>query len=310
MSENKKNLSIADLLALLALAALSVTEGVGLYLGGDGDATIPIFAGLAFGIGFGLLWVLLKKAKKTNENPHAWLAVEIACFVIYIAAAWFFKADSIRFMSVMSNKKELSNQAKTDLNSIAAMYTQYETERYEALTNAKTMLDNFYKVAQNDRIQHNLYQEYVKPFDFDPTVTSAWDGCTQIQNNNLSNYQTKVNSLLAFPKLAKFLTEATDPDFGVYKDLKDKIAIYKRENHIIPIITDEDNKYRLKGWFDFQYTLPLSNFADNVKSPANKSGSWLYFLGHLLILLSYIAAERSRFVGLHKKGNIGGKPLA
>ena len=311
MSDNNKSLSIADLIALLALAGLGVIEGFGLYLGGDGDKTVPIFGGLAFAIGFGLLWWLLKKAKSTKNNPETWRIVEIICLVVYLLAGWFFRSEAIRFFSVWSNKAELSQQANADLEKIENMYMEYNEERLLALSNAKTMLENFEKLPSQDRPKHDLYVKYIQPFNFDFQVTAEWDNCTQVSFDDLSNLKSETKSLTKFPKLARFLKEKTDFDYGAYKELQNRISDYTTNNHVIPIIADEFNQYVLSGYFQFDYFLPSSSFVDALKYPIITSNSLvLYILGHVLILLSYLVAERGRFVGpKNKKGNIGGLPL-
>ncbi len=314
MSDNNKSLSVADLIALLALAGLGVIEGFGLYLGGDGDKTVPIFGGLAFSIGFGLLLWLCKKAKSTKNNPETWRIVEIVCLVVYLVAGWFFRSEAMRFFAVWSNKTELANQATEELDNLETMYNQYDIAREEALANAITMLENFEKLEPKDRPKHDLYVKYYQPFNFDRSVTAEWDNITQLDDDLLDvvkERKSEVKSLAKFPKIALFLKEATDFNYGEKEKLQDKISNYTTKYHIIPRISYENNQYVFNGYFQFDHYLPSSSFMDALKYPTMASNSLiLYILGHILILLSYLVTERGRFVGIKKKkGNIGGLPL-
>ena len=332
MSEDKKSITIADLIACIAITVLAFTEGYGLYLVGN-SGIISLLIGLCFWGVFVAIWFFLIKAKTTKESPKFWRKAEVGGLIIYfVVAAVLFGEGSVLFSSIYSNRASFSNAEASDLDQIKTMYSQYEEERSEALRNAIEMLKNFEILNEKDRKRYPLYKYYELYKDdkgqviFDFDITNEWDNITKLNTNVSDSVEIMnkiVKSLKTFPgngihNLTVYLNTNMDTVNGAYKKLEEHIKSYTTNSKTIPEIQNNYDWNKEDGYFKFEYNLPQSEFVEKIKECENFSKDWLsrlkyfslwYWLWHLLVIFCYIVTHRNRFVGLDRKDGIGGLPL-
>ncbi len=299
MSDNNSSkVSIANIIALIGLAGLGVITFFGLMLSSDdGSLGTPVIGAVAFvAVLFFFLFMSIK-AKGAESNTEKWRIVEYVCLACYIIVAVVFAKPFMRFFSVLTQKSELQQQAKEDVMAVKALYDDYNRQQDKFMKKAVEDIKNYQDSKQGGK---DPIAQYVAGVGNVDTWASKAQGLVKMEDAQLMELNRRVNdwNLLDLPALASDLSKKSSM---ALTKLEEKIEINQNEHKLIPVINGGGSKpYVLDGYaqFDLKKT-EGSKFAQMLKESGTSSPvAWIvYVVLHLLVLLNYLVAPRSLYVG-------------
>lgn len=340
--EKKDSLSIANVLAVIGVAAIGIFTFFGfMFKSEDGNLGTPILltAVLLFGLTFFLIMAI--KAKRANNNPDKWKIVECICIVGYLVVAFFTISPFLHFFEVQGNKTELQKMAESEITSLDEILNRYNSLTDSAATIAQENLINYVKsgqsIVETDNymakkeighdeqsilnwialIKASVYigprYKYIESVEESDTaiavVDTAIDIATVIDVNNIidnipedSELYNKLASikesvsnwkLLDLSNVANKLIEL---DTNIKSTIDNKIETFSREQEIIPVF-DATNKYIGVKKFNIKEG-PEPKFANALRTSGSGTplGWILFIVSHLLVILSYVVAQRSNYI--------------
>lgn len=316
MSTKKSgNVSIANVLSVLGLAGIGLATFIGVFIHSeDGTPGNAILVAIAFLIGLVLLLFLSIKAKQAVDNPDKWRYVEWGCLFLYIVLAGVMCQPFQRFFYVLAEKESMQEMARNEISTLEKMYKDYNTQQSDYLTIAVQQIKNYKASKQSQVYKSDRLNAYVKSIGDN---VDAWaekaSQITEIKPDKelkLLSADVKKWNILELSVLA---TKLAKKDEQVKKDIEKKIEHYGEKNNLIPVIKGGNNlPYRLTGKASFELgDTPMPEFADALHSANGHTivGWVVYVILHLLVLLSYVVAIRSHFVGPSRGGVKGGISL-
>lgn len=330
--ENNSNsrISIANVLAMLGLAAIGVITFFGAQLHStDGTPTQAIIWAIVTITVLGFLLFMSIKAKGAEDNVDKWKYVEWTSLALYVVAAALLCLPFQRMAYVMLEKSELQAQANKELKAIDDMYNSYKRQWNKALDSACEDFTTYSKSGQyqedNAKVKaggvpsemYEFYKDVVYPLDgFREKVTkvvevSSNDPCF-IKLKELKGMVANWNLMT----LSSLAIELKKLEVDSRASLDRKITKFAADNNFIPVIAGLGNSYdpyRVQGLAEFDLgQAPNPEFATMIQeSNGHTIQGWIvYVLLHLLILLNYLVAPRSFYVGVqHGHANTGGLDL-
>lgn len=330
MSEKKNGISIANILAMLGLAGLGVLSFFGLFFQSpDGNLSKPVLLAAGIVAAFAILLIIMVRAKGANDNPDKWRFVEWGALAIYLVLAWFAAKPALHFFYVVSEKENLQQMAREDVDAMDNLYATYNKQKKEAVDLAVEQFENYLQhpqyidhkpVAENDKSDY-LYYFAKKYFGGNTDEIERWIDDNDSLLEDMKDSRTKELrgsiakwDLMKLPLLSLDLSKAKD---AAWKRVEDRIAT-NQTYELIPVVnggasvvTGEDKPFEWGGLATFN--LPEkqpSSFADSLKNGKPTALGWvIYIVLHLLILLDYLLARRSSFVGPSKNTPSNGLDL-
>lgn len=313
-TKNNSKITIANIIALAALAGLGVVSFFGALLHSpDGSPGGPIIGAICLVVGLGFLLFLGIYAKGAESNAEKWRFVEWACLALYIVVAIFTAKPFLRFFYVNSQKSELQKQATSELQAIQSIYKNYNKQCEQSMALAKEQIENYkfsgYKSA-NDSLK-----KYVdtRCTDLDFWYNNALPVVKEKEHPELDSLNTLISnwSIMQLPNIAQQLALQ---DTTVLVKLNQKIESYNNNKQLIPNITGSKTEpYKLDGLVKFDLgQSPQPKFAEMLgKADGNTISGWIvYAILHLLVLFNLLVAPRSKDVNPIKGNrNTGGLDL-
>ena len=294
MSEksNSGRISIANILALLGIAALGVTTFFGIYLNASEVklGTAAILAVL-FVIGLTVFIFLAVIAKQKDEESNKWKVVEISCILCYLALAILFSLPSRHFISILTQKTELQKNARQNIDEIRTMVDDYNKELKTHLNNATQQLhacEDAGRYADSDLT--TFWDNNIKDIEF-------WQDDVEIDMRmeiaSLDSLESAINkwNLLKLPSLIKTIE---DVEAQTRKAIAEKKEIYK--DRIPSISGGSGTIYRMNGYVSWTNdTKRSADFTENLLKVNDNTvlGFVVYILLHLIVLLNYLVTPRA-----------------
>ena len=317
--KDNSKVTIANYLALIGLAGVGVVTFFGSWFhSSNGSQSGAIIGAVALVAGLSILLFLSIKAKSAEDDVDKWRYVEWACLAAFVAVAIIFSKPFLRFFYVVSEKQELQELAKSEVESINNLYTAFNKQCVKKVGIAHDGMDNYDKSRQSD-VSLNLYiEEHVKDKDkWQETALEVINSDTMFLNE-MKTIKNRVDEwrLQDLPSLA---TDLENKCNSVTDEIKERIEDWKNNSHIIPKIVGngkEEDPYRMDGYCSFEdYDLPAAPEALFAKKLNEANGSsvlgWVVYVAVLLlVLLNYFLTERSMIVKPKRGGEtLGGTDL-
>lgn len=299
MSDNNSSkVSIANIIALIGLAGLGVITFFGLMLSSDdGSLGTPVIGAVAFvAVLFFFLFMSIK-AKGAESNTEKWRIVEYVCLACYIIVAVVFAKPFMRFFSVLTQKSELQQQAKAEIMALKSLYDEYNQQKDKFMKEAVEQIKNYQASKQGGK---DSIAQYVAGVGNVDTWASKAQKLVKMEDVQLMELNKRVSdwNLLDLPALASDLSKK---DSTAVTKLEEKIKINQSKHKLIPVIGGGGSKpYVLTGYAQFNLKKTGgSKFAQMLKEGGTTSPvAWIvYAVLHLLVLLNYLVAPRSLYVG-------------
>ena len=304
--KNDGKISIANIIAMIGLAGLGVISFFGALLkSADGTPGGAIITAIAIVVGLTFLLFLSIKAKGAEDNPDKWRYVEYAALIAYIVAAIFVAKPFLRFFYVVSEKTAMQAQAQSEVDAIKSLYASYDQQSSQALGIALEQFRNYASSQQGRDASDNGLAEYVeKVMPLDSGWISKAVTITSVSNDpQLLEIEEKIETW-NYMQLASLAAELEEKDGSTWTRLNDKINENREKFNLIPIVSGGGSTpYRLDGYVEYELgEAPQPQFAQMLRGADGSTplGWILYVVLHLLVLLNYLVASRSSFVGPHQ----------
>ena len=306
---NSGRISIANILALLGIAALGVTTFFGSYLHAtDVKMGTAVIMAVLFVAALTIFIALAIISKQKDADSNKWKVFEIICLVCYLAIAVLFSQPSRHFISVLSNKSELQGKARENIDLIRDMVADYNKEVKTKLDFATQQLHACDDAGRDtDSDLYTFWEENIRDIDYwrDDVAKDMY-----VEIESLDSLETAINqwNLLKLPALIKTIDD-------IEKLTRDAIAEQKELNaERVPSISGGKGlTYRMNGYVIWSGGKERSDeFGENLLNVNDNSvlGFVVYILLHLLVLLNYLVVPRAYGTGI-KFGSeeIGGLEL-
>ena len=322
-NKNNNKITIANVIALAALAGLGVVSFFGALLHSpDGSPGGPLMGAICIVLGLAFLLFLGIYAKGAESNAEKWRFVEWGCLALYIVVALLTAKPFLRFFYVNSQKTELKNQATSELQAIQNIYKNYNKQCEQSMTLAKEQIANYmlsgYKGANDSLKQYVLQRVFGgKEVDKDKQLNSWYDKGLQAVKKEDNSQLDSLNTLISnwsIMQLNNIAQQLALQDTTVLATLNKKIESCNNNQELIPNITGSKTEpYKLDGFVKFDLgQSPQPKFAEMLsKADGNTIGGWvIYAILHLLVLFNLLVAPRSKDVNPIKGNrNTGGLEL-
>ncbi len=300
--KSKGRISIANILALIGLAAIGVITFFGkLIQNADGKpGSAIIWAIIVIAILGGLL-ALAIKAKGAEDNPDKWKYVEWSSIALYVVAAVFLASSFLSFFYVASNKDSLSEKARAEVSAIEKMYAQYDHQQKTHIDRAAEQFKNYIDSKQDANVDPSL-TEYVNETvktNVDSWKSNALSITKRKPDDDLKNIKNMIANWNPM-ELASIAKELEDRDSLAWENLNKKIVEFGAKNKLIPVISGGIGGYYLDGYAKFDLgNPPVAEFAKELRESKNKSNTagWVvYAILNVLILLNWLVAPTGTYV--------------
>ena len=303
MSQEKKGrITIANLIALTGLAGLGVVMFFGILLhSSDGKPGIAILGAFAFIVVLGFLLFMSIKAKGAENDVKSWRYVEWTCLLVYVVVAILFAAPFQRFFYVVSQKENLQEKARNEVKAIKTLYKNYEHQQKKYLTDAVEQLQNYLASGQQRTVKDDL-SEYVEGIgsDINSWAAKASKIVALPKDKQLLEIESREDRW-NFMQVASLAADLEEKENSAWTSVQKKILKYQENNRLIPVIGGGGlHPYRLDGYAKFDLgTKPDATFAKELrKAEGSTALGWiLYVVLNGMILLNYLVASRSSYVG-------------
>lgn len=302
--EKKKsgNISIANIIALIGFAGIGVITFFGIFLHStDGTPGVAIIGSVALLAGLCFLLVMSIKAKSAADNPDKWRYVEWGCLLLYIVVAGYFAAPFQRFFYIITEKSDLQEMARQEVNAIKEMRRSYEAQQDVFIRDAAEQITNYYASKQISSRYNNELAEYVKGIgsDVESWKVKASALVKLPADKELSDIAGEIDAWNIM-NLSYLAAKLEKKDKEAWTSLEKKIREYGEKNKLIPVIAGGGSQpYRLDGYATFDLgTSPEPKFAQSLRSAnGNTVLGWvIYLVLNLLVLLNYVVTSRSSVV--------------
>lgn len=296
--KDKDKMPISWYLGGFGLAFLTVGEYCGLSVSNTDDSSgwVGIFTAVFVALSLALI-ITAMYAKRQDEHSMKWRIVGYLCIVVYVAVAVFFSAPFCKFVyvsRVIGDKTSLQTMANKDIDAIAAVYDTYETQRYQALSEAKQRLQTYSNQVFFNR--NDAFYCWVN----DSICGGEGVSDTKIQKwYEKSNGKTKIEKDKSLKDLVDNINGWEYADLSsIARELKTKIDDLKScmgtkigKNPQIPII--EQQPYSHNGNYVFSLNYPAkSDFADALSNNRySVLGIIIYVVLHLMILICWVVTK-------------------
>ena len=316
MKEKKNgNISIANIIAIIGLAGLGVITFFGILLhSSDGKPANAIIGAIALILGLGFLLFMSIKAKSAEDNPDKWRYVEWGCLAVYVVVAILFATPFQRFFYIFSEKDIIQSQARQEIIAIKKLYQEYDHQQKKFLNEATEQIQNYIASGQQKIIKDDLYT-YIEGIgsNIDGWVAKASAIVKFSGDKELTDIENKIEEWNIM-QLSSIALDLEKKDSEAWEMLETKIRKYGDQNKLIPVISGGGgHPYKLDGYAKFNLgEKPKPLFAQMLRySDGNTALGWiLYIILNLLILLNYVVAPRTGFVGpTNRKTPSGGLDL-
>jgi hypothetical protein len=316
MSEkNSGNISIANIIALVGLAGIGVITFFGLvFHSPDGKSTVAVLGAVAFVALLGFLLFMSIKAKGAEDNPDKWRYVEWACLALYVVAAIVFASPFQRFFHIVSEKENMQAQARQEVQAIKTLYQNYDSQQKKFLDDAVQQLQNYAASGQRTKVKDEL-AEYATGVG---TNIEGWaakaSAVVKMQpDKQLQDIEEQIENW-NYMQLASLAADLEEKDASAWSDLEAKIKSYGMQNKLIPVISGGGSvPYKWDGYAQFDLgTKPEAKFTEMLRTADGSTvlGWIIYIILNLMVLLNYVVASRTGFVGpVNRKTPSGGLDL-
>lgn len=300
---NSGNISIANIISLIGFSGIGVITFFGmLFHSSDGTPGVAIVGSVALLAGLIFLLVMSIKAKSAEDNPDKWRYVEWGCLALYVIVAGYFATPFQRFFYIVTEKSDLQAMAQQEIDSIKKMRKSYDYQQVKFLSEAAEQITNYNDSKQIKSIYNNELAEYVKGIGMD--VDSWKEKATKLvklqTDKELSDIAGEIDAWNMM-NLASLAAKLEKKDKEAWTSLEKKIREYGENHKLIPVISGGGTQpYHFDGYASFDLgTSPEPRFAQTLRSAdGNTVIGWvIYVVLNLLVLLSYVATSRTRFVG-------------
>lgn len=302
--KNKDRISIANVLALVGLAAIGVATFFGsLMQSSDGKPSGAIIWSIVVVGVLGFLLFMSIHAKTSSDSKEKWRWVEWISLILFCVSAIFFSFSFQRFFYVLSQKDVMQEQARSEVRAIKGMLNDYTNQKKGAIEEAREQFENYSQSDQyRSKVKDALYNYY-----------------TQIVQDNVNNWAekaAKITDLTAYEKdlsdiekridgwrlmeLSSLAFDLENKETAVWESIENKIADFEENNKLIPVVSGGVGQYRLEV-NAFQFDLDKKPDAQFAKMLRESNGhtilGWvIYVILILLILLNYGVASRSDYI--------------
>lgn len=309
--KNSGNISIANIIALIGLAGVGVVTFFGMLLhSSDGKPTGAILGALALVAGLAFLLFMSIKAKGAEDNPDKWRYVEWACLAAYVIVAIAFASPFQRFFYIIGEKGTMQQQARQEIKAIKTLYQEYNHQQKKFLDEAVEQIQNYIASGQQ-KLTHDELSEYVKGIGSNIGTWAA--KATTIVKHTADKQLEEIEDQIEawnIMQLSSIAAQLETKDSEAWTQLEKKIAKYREQNKLIPVIGGGGAKpYTLQGYAQFDLgQQPEPKFAQMLRSSdGNTVIGWvIYVILNLLILLNYAVASRTNVVGPSNRKNFKG----
>ena len=304
-------ITIANIIAIVGIVLLLVFSFLGRSYMSGGELGFDIVIAVAItGFTAFLLWFLIK-AKGAENNIDKWKKAELAALVIYIVfaipASLF--GGIMHFFVVNDQKNEIKKYAKTDLNIIDQMFTDYKNFETEALAITGTGLSNAKGTGQLcDETLNSFMQERsistresaknYEQIQRNKLIGEGFDSYSKSFRNARNEIQAAVSSwsVMQIPSKAKQIEDLATSASKHLTTLSNEAKL--------PVIENSGSRFTITGYQTKDFSVDTENFMFKKKlvdaSGFSITALIVVLLIHLLILFNYIVAYRTDKIAVGK----------
>lgn len=316
MAKKKQgDVSIANILAIIGLAAYGVISFFGEYFVSSGGSPVrAVFIAIALVAVLAFLLFFSIKAKGAEDNPDKWRFVEWGCLILYIGVVVAGSGPFHRFFVAVTQKEELKNAATEQFQAINNLFSEYNSQKDTHMSAAYEELKNYLASDQAKRVKNDSLANYVKTRikTVDDWATECESILTITPDSSIEKLKEDINAwnYMRLPSLAWNLDRSY---VKAWDTIQDKIEAYGINSGLIPVIARDENGYAFTGLATFDLgERPEGTFVQKLKAlDGTTIAGWIVLvLLHLLVLLNYLVAPRTVVVGPGRRSgedeNLGG----
>ena len=316
MSNNKNRISPANIIAIVAIAALGVLTFFGaLFQQEDGTTGMPLVKAGAFTVGLAVLLVICIMAKTTEKEFAKWRIFEYVSLAAYLVVAITCYKPFLQFFHVLQHKGKLQVMAWNEINSIDSLCATYNEEAMDKLESVAGFMKEYRKSSQTT--EDGGLGEYMRKIsNVDNWKDEEVGGYVEFGPENLGSLRQKIESW-NFMDLSAIAYAMKDLAANTWNQLDTHIDNLKEGNYVeggggyklIPSIKtkkDEENNdfLYLDGMvkFDIGECPQPSKFSTEFRKPWSgfNIGVIVYILLQFLALANYLLVRRSPIVQIRR----------
>ena len=315
MAKNKNRVSPANIVAVIAVAALGVITFFGaLFQSEDGSISSAVIKAAVFTFGIGLLLVFCIVTKTVESEFKKWRVIEYICLAAYIAVAVAFYKPFLQFFHVVQHKEELQNQALDEISEINDMCENFNIHAEDDMSKAAQGIKNYTDSRQAKSEVDGGLAEYVKSQlddknieDYNDWEEDSYNLHVRFNQESLDDLRQRIE-LWNYMDLSAIAFDMSNKAVRTWDDLDDHIVEIGDEYKLVPVISYVDHLYRYDGLVDYSDVIgsrpESSKFTQRFREPISgfNIGIIIYVVLHLLALMNYFLVRRSPIIEI-KKGN-------
>ncbi len=315
--ESKKTVTVADLISVIGLAVLAFFTFMGAMFKTGGVLSASILYAVGITLFTWALVLLLKSAKTARSDQAKFKVFEILLAVAYIALAVFGATFLMRYFSISTSKDEYISYFKQDVESVNDLFTRYESQESEAISKTGTGLrltgyicDATVKsmlsdkgITANDRESINTYVGIVDG----AILKGDYEYFKASYDKAVSSYLSDVQGWAAM-KVPFAASGMEDLALEVAQTLTEKSSLTGTDGNPLKfnLVRGSDSVVHLsEDSLVYTYEKPTLLFQDRLRSAETTlsiPGLAIAIVIHLLVLISYFSAYRSKVVRRKGKG--------
>lgn len=307
MAKNKNRVSPANVVAVIALAALGVITFFGsLFLSEDGNLGGAAIKAAIFTFGCGLLFVFCMATKTVESDFKKWRVVEYICLAAYIVVAALFIKPCLQFFHVIQHKEQLQAQALHEINVIDSLCYSYNLQAEDDLSRAAANMDNYVNSDQEKYGEDSLSIYYKEVGNINYSINDYYN-YVHFDQESLDSLRRKIE-MWNFMDLSAIAYKMNNQAADTWDELGEHIKKNQTDRFMIPIIIQEDpnHPFHFDGYVNYNIgSRPEpSKFTKMFREPVSgfNMGIVVYVVLHLLVLANYFLVRRSPVIEI-RRGN-------
>lgn len=203
---NSKNLSVSDIISVVALLILGVTVFFGVNFMTLGNKIPSIVIAVLLFIIMMVFVFLAAHAKAQDRNQETWKKVEYIMLVLYIIALIPCYMFSAKFFDIQMGKQEIVDIVNKDVEDINNMFTDYTKKCKSRSSNFQTELEALLKSDEGR-------EQIVKILDLKEDGSSVNQSDIEQASKSFSDFLLKGSDISSLMAEKKELVENCETNF-------------------------------------------------------------------------------------------------
>jgi hypothetical protein len=345
---NGNGVTVANLFTVLGIILLAFLLYIGYSLMGL-TMSMNIIYTLGIVIGFSLLVWMLSYAKGIDYDRHftRWIIIECVVFIAYIAGAVYTSKPILQTVAISSNTDEIQAVANEDNKRFVQLIEDFQTNETDQIDRSRGSLENLYNdiktsgshiiTGLSDSINNFVVKDVFKDSEIPANDVYLEKLYTFISSEANSNFGRNHNdwkkdieninlgdqrNLKTAWEQAINESQQTINSWNLLKMQDATAMMSKLETQVPEILTEisttspfhvlnKEDSYVLERYQGNSYSLNFE--VDDVLAKVKEEKGWMgigIVIGiHILILMSYIFAYRSKKVAIKRQKNLYGQVL-